>query len=39
MKRSLIRRVRHAAGARCEYCHIPSEFDPLPFQVDHVIAE
>lgn len=31
--------VRTRAGGRCEYCGIPDEFVPLPFQVDHVIAQ
>ena len=39
MKRTLIVQVRHLAGNRCDYCHIPSAFDPLPFQLDHVIAQ
>ena len=26
------------ASGRCEYCQIPSAYDPLPFQVDHIIA-
>ena len=39
MKRTLIVQVRHLAGNRCDYRHIPAEFDPLPFQHDHVIAQ
>lgn len=31
--------VRARAGDRCEYCGMPDEFAPLPFQVDHVIAQ
>ncbi|MCC7420248.1 MAG: HNH endonuclease [Planctomycetaceae bacterium] len=31
--------VRARAGGRCEYCRIPDEFVPLPFQIDHVIAQ
>ena len=38
MKRTLIVQVRQLAGNRCDYCHMPAEFDPLPFQFDHVIA-
>ncbi len=30
--------VRVRAAGRCEYCHLPQEFDVLPFQIDHVIA-
>jgi HNH endonuclease len=31
-------RVWQRARARCEYCQLPQEFDPLPFQIDHIIA-
>ena len=31
--------VWHRAGGACEYCGLPQSFDPLPFQIDHVIAE
>lgn len=27
------------ACRRCEYCRMPREFDDLPFQIDHIIAE
>jgi hypothetical protein len=36
---SLSRKVRRRAGATCEYCRMPQAFDPIPFEVDHVIAE
>lgn len=39
MTRALLAAVRAAAGGRCEYCRMPEARDPLPFQVDHVIAE
>ena len=39
MNRALLRRVRAAASGRCEYCHVPEARDPLPFQIDHIIAE
>ena len=39
MRRELLNRLRHLAGDRCEYCRLPSAFDPLPFQADHIIAE
>lgn len=26
------------AGFCCEYCQMPVQYDPLPFQVDHIIA-
>lgn len=31
--------VWRRAGAACEYCQIPQALDPLPFQIDHIIAE
>jgi hypothetical protein len=39
MKRSLLNELRNLAGGRCDYCRMPEAFDPLPFQVDHVIAK
>jgi len=39
MNQGLLVRLRLLAGNRCEYCRMPAEFDPLPFQVDHVIAQ
>ena len=39
MNRALLNRVRRRSGERCEYCHMPGEHDPLPFQMDHIIAE
>lgn len=39
MKRALLNELRKLAGARCDYCRMPERFDPLPFQVDHIIAE
>lgn len=38
MKRSLLAELRRLAGGRCDYCRMPDLFDPLPFQVDHVIS-
>lgn len=38
MNADLIRRVWQRARGRCEYCRLPSEFHPSPFQIDHVIA-
>jgi 5-methylcytosine-specific restriction endonuclease McrA len=35
---ALAQRVWQRARARCEYCQMPQEFDPLPFQIDHIIA-
>ena len=31
--------IRERALHRCEYCQVPEEFDQLPFQPDHIIAE
>jgi hypothetical protein len=33
------RRVWSRAGGRCEYCRIPQFAFPLPFQIDHIVAE
>ncbi|MBI4607059.1 MAG: HNH endonuclease [Planctomycetes bacterium] len=30
--------VWRRAASRCEYCRMPQHLDPLPFQIDHVIA-
>lgn len=39
MKVSLKRQAWQRAGGRCEYCHMPSAFYRVPFQIDHIIAE
>lgn len=39
MDRDLQRAVWKRAGSACEYCRIPQALDPLPFQIDHIIAE
>ncbi|MBV8809626.1 MAG: HNH endonuclease [Acidobacteriaceae bacterium] len=39
MNRELVRAVRERAAERREYCCIPQFALPLPFQIDHVIAE
>ncbi|MCI0358284.1 MAG: HNH endonuclease [Planctomycetaceae bacterium] len=38
MATALERAVWQRAGSACEYCHLAQIFDPLPFQLDHVIA-
>ncbi|HTG62884.1 MAG TPA: HNH endonuclease signature motif containing protein [Terriglobia bacterium] len=38
MDADLIRQVWQRARARCEYCQLPSAFDPAPFQRGHIIA-
>lgn len=30
--------VRHRAGDRCEYCHLPQAAVDARFHVDHVVA-
>ena len=39
MDAALRRLVWERASSVCEYCRMPQEFDPLPFCVDHVIAQ
>lgn len=38
MEQSLIDQVWERAAGQCEYCRMPNEFDPMPFQIDHVIS-
>ena len=38
MNRALREFVWSRAGGCCEYCRMPQSLDPLPFEVDHVIA-
>ena len=38
MNRELRELVWSRAGGCCEYCRMPQSLDPLPFEVDHVIA-
>ena len=39
MERSLQDLVWQRAGHRCEYCQMPQSRDPIPFEIDHIIAE
>jgi len=39
MDDTLRQKVRKRSGGFCEYCRVPEEFDRLPFQPDHIIAE
>ena len=39
MNRDLARSVRERADGRCEYCRLPQFVLPLPFQIDHIVAE
>lgn len=38
MNGQLRQQVIGRASERCEYCHIPQDYDVLPFQIDHIIA-
>ncbi len=38
MDELVVREVWRRAGNTCEYCRIPQEYYPAPFQVDHIIA-
>jgi hypothetical protein len=39
MNRTLEELVWRRAGGCCEYCRTPQEFEDLPAEIDHVIAE
>jgi len=39
VNRELTRLVKDRAFGRCEYCRITQAVFPLPFQVDHIVAE
>ena len=39
MERSLQELIWQRAGHRCEYCQMPQSRDPIPFEIDHIIAE
>ena len=39
MNAALIRLVWQRAKGCCEYCRMPQEFDPTPFEIDHIISE
>lgn len=39
MDRTLEELVWRRAGSCCEYCRTPQEFEQLPAEVDHIIAE
>lgn len=38
MEKQLEELVRSRANGICEYCRIPQVFDPLGFQIDHIIS-
>jgi hypothetical protein len=35
MDAALKQLVRHRAGDRCEYCHLPQSGSGVPFEIDH----
>ena len=39
MNRKLVRAIWKRAGDHCEYCRMSRFALPLPFQIDHIIAE
>ena len=39
MEVKLLRLVWARAKNRCEYCQMPEQYHPLPFCVDHIIAQ
>jgi hypothetical protein len=39
VNQELARKVRERAGGHCEYCRLPEFALPLPFQIDHIVAE
>jgi hypothetical protein len=39
MNAGLIRLVWQRARQCCEYCQMPQDLDPTPFEIDHIIAE
>lgn len=39
MNAALTRLVWQRAKGRCEYCLMPQELDPAPFEIDHIISE
>jgi hypothetical protein len=39
MERNLEQLVWQRAGSRCEYCQMLQADEPIPFEIDHIIAE
>jgi len=39
MEEALIRRIWARAGNACEYCLMPYQYYPAPFQIDHVVSK
>jgi hypothetical protein len=38
MAGGLYQSVRSRAAGRCEYCHLPQEAPPIPFEINHIIS-
>jgi hypothetical protein len=39
MDQQLAEEVWRRANGACEYCRMLQAFDPLPFEIDHIVAE
>ncbi len=39
MEQALVSLVWKRARATCEYCRLPQSLSPIPFEIDHVIAQ
>jgi hypothetical protein len=39
MDESLARAVRQRAGFACEYCRLPADLHPIPFEIEHIIPK
>ena len=39
MNAALTRLIWRRARGCCEYCQMPQDLDPTPFEIDHIIAE
>jgi hypothetical protein len=38
MDAALVRQVWQQARHRCEYCHMPQDYDDTPFEIDDIIS-
>jgi hypothetical protein len=38
MDESILEAVRERAGHACEYCRLPQDLHPGPFEVEHVLV-
>jgi hypothetical protein len=39
MDEAIRQQVLTRAGGVCEYCHLPQDAYPVPFEIDHIIAK